>query len=195
VVRGYRPPRTKPPITQRAKTAAVSKARAAPGKAYQSAKTNFPKVSEFKAPRGYQHVLMGEMVVSFLIIGLRAVADYIPNEDTHYPGKEAPKKGQSPIVLIASTLVVYFVLSFLATRGEWQARTASAFGTLMILGLLVNSQDELSQVAGWVENMKGNSAHQPNPPSDNGSSTGGGNTNLPPGQGPPVIQNPHNPIS
>lgn len=133
-----------------------------------------------KNPTGYQHVLMGEMVVAFVIIGIRAVADYVPAGSA--PGTESPKKGASPIVLIVSTLAVYFVLSFLATRGGWAARVASAFGLLTIIALMINSAVELEQVAGWVENIGTNSAAQkgsnssspqlPSTGSSGGTSTG-----------------------
>lgn len=132
-----------------------------------------------KNPTGYQHVLMGEMVVAFVIIGVRAVADYVPAGSA--PGTESPKKGASPIVLIVSTLAVYFVLSFLATRGGNAARVASAFGLLTIIALMINSAAELEQVAGWVENIgtnnaaqKGSNSSSPQLPSTGGS--GGANT-------------------
>lgn len=113
-----------------------------------------------KAPSGFQHVLMGEMIAAFAIIGLRAVADYAPAGDLHSPGAETPQKGASPISLIASTLAVYFVLAFLATRGGWAARVAAAFGLLMIVALMINSASELSQVAQWFENIGSNPNNQ-----------------------------------
>lgn len=186
VVRGYKQPKTGPSLATRARTTAVSKAKPLPAKAFKSAKTNFPKMSEFKRPTGYQHVLMAEMFTAFAIIGIRALADYVPNNDVSMPGSEKPNKGQSPIVLIASTLIVYFVLSFFATRGEWPARVSAAFGLLMIFGLLVNSSDELSQIADWAESLKGNSASQPPPPTQ-GTSGGGNATNSPPGTGPQQV--------
>lgn len=117
--------------------------------------------SNLQAPTGYQHVLMGEMVAAFIIIGIRAIADYVPASDLHSPGTETPKKGASPIVLITATLGVFFVLSFLATRGGWTARTGAAFGLLMIIALMINSEGELIQVATWVENIGANNQSQP----------------------------------
>jgi hypothetical protein len=114
-----------------------------------------------KNPSGYQHVLMGEMVAAFVIIGIRAIADYVPSSDLRTGGTETPQKGASPVVLIVSTLSVYFVLSFMATRGGWPARIASAFGLLMIVALMINSAAELNQVAGWVESIGTNNASQP----------------------------------
>lgn len=124
-----------------------------------------------KAPSGYQHVLMGEMVMAFVIIGIRAVADYTPASDYRSPGAEKPTKGASPISLIAATLAVYFVLAFLATRGGWPARIASAFGLLMILGLMINSEAELSQVAQWVEAIGPGNGNQVFPSGGGSSST------------------------
>jgi hypothetical protein len=129
-----------------------------------------------KAPSGYQNVLMGEMVVAFVIIGIRAIADYNPSNDFRAPGSEQPKKGASPISLIASTLAIYFVLAFLATRGGWPARVASAFGLLMIVGLMINSEAELAQVATWVEAIGTNGANQPPIAPPSGSS---GNSSAP----------------
>jgi hypothetical protein len=112
-------------------------------------------------PSGYQHVLMGEMLIAFGIIGVRAIADYTPAGDSHGPGAETPGKGASPISLIVATLVVYFVLAFMATRGGWAAKSAAAFGLLMIVALMVNSETELGDVAQWIENIGTNSANQP----------------------------------
>lgn len=125
-----------------------------------------------KNPSGYQHVLMGEMLAAFGIIGVRAIADYVPGTDEHGPGSETPSKGASPIVLITATLAVYFVLAFLATRGGWAARVAAAFGLLMIAGLMINSEAELAQVATWIENIGTNSASQAAPESSSSGSTG-----------------------
>jgi hypothetical protein len=146
-------------------------------------------------PSGYQHVLMGEMVVAFSIIGIRAIADYAPSSDEHSAGSENPTKGASPIVLIVSTLAVYFVLSFLAVRGGWSARAASAFGLLMIVALMINSQTELQQVAKWVENIGTNSTSQTAPNVTSPSLPGGGTGNsgglrTPPSSGPGSAQQP-----
>jgi uncharacterized membrane protein YgcG len=136
---------------------------------------------------------MGEMVVAFSIIGIRAIADYAPSSDEHSAGSENPTKGASPIVLIVSTLAVYFVLSFLAVRGGWSARAASAFGLLMIVALMINSQAELQQVANWVENIGTNSANQATSnaasPSLPANSSGGG-LRTPPSSGPGSAQQP-----
>jgi hypothetical protein len=113
-----------------------------------------------KNPSGYQHILMGEMLVAFGIIGVRAIADYTPAGDMHNPGSENPSKGASPISLIVATLTVYFVLAFMATRGGWAAKVAAAFGLLMIAALMINSENELSEVAQWVQNIGPNSANE-----------------------------------
>ena len=129
----------------------------------------------FRAPTGYQHILMGEMVLAFGIIGIRAIADYVPAADAKDPGTENPAKGSSPIVMIVSTLMAYFVLSFLATRGGWAAKASAAFGLLMIVGLMINSEAELGQVATWMQNIGGNGANQP--------AVSGGSQNLPSNSG------------
>jgi hypothetical protein len=134
-----------------------------------------------KTPTGYQHVLMAEMIVALGIIGVRAVSDYVPAGDSHNPGSEHPVKGQSPVVLITATLAVYFVLSFLATRGGWAAKSAAAFGLLMIAGLMINSEAELVDVAHWIENIGTNAANQPpiKTPNDNLPSAPAGGNNDP----------------
>lgn len=140
-----------------------------------------------QAPTGYQHVLMGLMLAAFVIIGIRALADYAPADDMRSPGTETPAKGAAPIVLIVATLGVFFVLSFLATRGGWAARAAAAFGLLMIVALMINSSAELGQVATWIESIGTNSASQSAPANaspdisggSNGSSTPSNPGNLP----------------
>jgi uncharacterized membrane protein YgcG len=140
---------------------------------------------------------MGEMLAAFGVIGIRAIADYVPAADFHSPGTENPNKGASPIALITATLATYFVLAFMATRGGWAARVAAAFGLLMIAALMINSENELVSVATWVENIGTNSANQAQPSvpaqpgtgGTGGTGTGGGKT------GPPIVQNPGNPLS
>lgn len=134
-------------------------------------------LGSIQAPTGYQHVLMGEMVVAFFIIGIRAVADYVPASDMRQPGTESPKKGAPPIVLIVSTLGVFFVLSFLATRGGWAARASSTFGLLMIIALMINSESELAEVGTWIENIGTNNASQSAPQQ---ASTANPTTTTPP---------------
>ena len=141
-------------------------------------------VGQIQAPTGYQHVLMGEMIVAFVIIGIRAIADYAPDSDLSKPGTEQPQKGASPIVLITATLGVFFVLSFLATRGGYAAKASAAFGLLMIVGLMINSEAELAQVAHWIESIGTNSANQP---SDNSGSSGNSGSTPPSGNTPPDI--------
>jgi hypothetical protein len=127
---------------------------------------------------------MAEMIVALGIIGVRAVSDYVPAGDSHNPGSEHPTKGQSPVVLITATLAVYFVLAFLATRGGWAAKSAAAFGLLMIAGLMINSEAELVDVANWIENIGTNAANQPTPktPSTNLPPSGSGSSKKPPPQ-------------
>lgn len=131
-----------------------------------------------KNPSGYQHVLMGEMLVAFGIIGVRAIADYAPAGDSHSPGIERPQKGASPITLIVATLAVYFVLAFLATRGGFAAKAAAAFGLLMIVALMINSEAELGNVATWVQNISTNANSQPQQKSSSS------NSSAPPATGP-----------
>lgn len=131
-------------------------------------KFGFPALNQ---PTGYQHVLMAEMLVAFGVIGIRAISDYTPASDISKPGTENPTKGASPIVLIAATLMVYFVLAFMASRGGWAARAAAAFGALMIIGLMINSESELADVATWIDNLGANASNQ--------SATSSPSTNLP----------------
>jgi len=140
-----------------------------------------------KNPSGYQHILMGEMLVAFGIIGVRAIADYTPAGDEHSPGSETATKGQSPIVLIVATLAVYFVLAFLATRGGWPAKVSAAFGLLMIAGLMINSEAELAQVGTWIENIGTNAANQAAPKA--------ANTNLPSSSSNPPTTGPNSNIA
>jgi uncharacterized membrane protein YgcG len=128
---------------------------------------------------------MGEMLVAFGIIGIRAIADYAPAGDSHSPGSEKPAKGASPISLIVATLTVYFVLAFMATRGGWAAKVAAAFGLLMIVALMVNSEGELGDVANWITNIGTNATNQKAPAQSNSSlPSGSGNSTTVPSSGP-----------
>lgn len=155
-------------------------------------KFGFSPKGGISSPTGYQHVLMGEMIAAFVIIGIRAIADYTPAGDLSSPGTESPKKGSTPIVLITATLAIYFVLAFLATRGGWAARVSSAFGLLMIIALMINSEAELVNVSTWIQSIGTNTASQvaptqatsPSVPSGGTPNSGGSTIPLVPSSGP-----------
>lgn len=168
------------PVSPRRRATGTTRKRARPGPRQRAtssprgrAETTLGKlrtgIGSIQAPTGYQHVLMGEMIVAFVIIGIRAIADYVPASDQHSPGTEQSAKGASPIILITATLGVFFVLSFLATRGGYAAKTSAAFGLLMIVALMINSEAELSQVAGWIKNIGSNNTSQATPQTSTGN--------------------------
>jgi hypothetical protein len=103
--------------------------------------------------RGGQHALMAEFLLFAGIVGLRAVADYVPAEQgqpTEGTSKGAitPRTGQlGPLPVLAAGFVVFFVLSFLAARGGTWAKIAAAFGLVIDVALLMKSLPELDTVS------------------------------------------------
>lgn len=106
-----------------------------------------------KGMSGSQHTVMALFLVSMLIVILRSVADYVPQEDQSQPGKVTPMKGLGPLPLAASLCVWYFVLASVAVVRGWPGKTAVGLGGLTTIALLLNSTGELSTVEGWIKNL------------------------------------------
>jgi hypothetical protein len=103
--------------------------------------------------KGGQHALMAEFLLFAGIVGLRAVADYVPagqgdaSEGTG-KGSITPREGQlGPLPVLAAGFVVFFVLSFLAARGGTWARVAAVSGLIIDTALLMKSLPELAKVS------------------------------------------------
>src|SRR5271155_2510419 len=112
-----------------------------------------------RATKGGQHALMAEFLLFCGIVGLRAVADYVPGDQgqpTEGTSKGAitPRGSQlGPLPVLAAGLVVFFVLSFLAARGGAWARIAAVSGLIIDTALLMKSLPELATVSKSFENV------------------------------------------
>lgn len=96
-----------------------------------------------------KHMLTAELIVAVLIVGIRAVADYEPQADGTLKGKIGHPKGQyGPLPILTGLIVVFFLLSFAAASGGLKAKLAVIAGAVIDLGLLFNSHDEFTKVAG-----------------------------------------------
>jgi len=102
---------------------------------------------------------MAEFLLFCGIVGLRAVADYVPGDQgqpTEGTSKGAitPRGSQlGPLPVLAAGLVVFFVLSFLAARGGAWARIAAVSGLIIDTALLMKSLPELATVSKAFENV------------------------------------------
>ena len=102
---------------------------------------------------------MAEFLLFCGIVGLRAVADYVPGDQgqpTEGTSKGAitPRGSQlGPLPILAAGLVVFFVLSFLAARGGAWARIAAVSGLIIDTALLMKSMPELATVSKAFENV------------------------------------------
>lgn len=114
-----------------------------------------PSVPGINLPNtsGYSGILMAELLLATIIVGIRAVADYVPNVDTSQPGSQNPPKGMPPLPLYASILGVYFLLSFMTNGGGRKAQFAVAFALLVDIALALNSKTEITQVSTWIDNI------------------------------------------
>ena len=107
--------------------------------------------------KGGQHALMAEFLLFVGIVGMRAVADYVPRDEGTSKGEIQPTTGQlGPLPILAAGFVFFFILSFLAARGGTWARLAAIFGLIVDVALLLRSAPELETVAGSFGNISGN---------------------------------------
>jgi hypothetical protein len=129
----------------------VRRAAAVPGRGAQIGREGIAK--------GGQHALMAEFLLFCGIVGLRAVADYVPGDQgqaTEGTSKGAvTPRGQQlgPLPVLAAGMVVFFVLSFLAARGGAWAKVAAVSGLIIDTALLMKSLPELGTVSGAFGNL------------------------------------------
>ena len=122
------------------------------GKIGLSAAGSLPKAAS--GVTGNRAVLMAELLLAFGLIGLRAIADYVPDSDPSNPGTQTPPKGANPVLLAATMIGVFFMLAVVANINAGFAKFSYAFGGLVLVSLLMNSSAELQMVGGWVDNAK-----------------------------------------
>jgi hypothetical protein len=130
------------------------------------------------AGKGGQHALMAEFLLFCGIVGLRAVADFVPGnqgQDTEgtTKGTITPASGQlGPLPVLAAGFVLFFVLSFMAARGGTSARVAAAAGLIVDVVLLMRSAPELEKVSGAFGNVAATSAATSTPTTQPVASSG-----------------------
>ena len=143
-----------------------------------------------KLNRG-NHALMTEFVAIMVIIILRALADYVPAEDESQPGDTTTPKGLEPLPLAAAAIATWFLLALVASMGRRASQAAVAFGALILLALLFNSNAELAKTGTWISSIGNWNPEAPKAqqttPLPAGSSSGGG---TPAPGGNPVTKNP-----
>src|SRR5580698_7641763 len=87
--------------------------------------------------KGGQHALMAEFLLFCGIVGMRAVADYVPHDEGTSKGDIQPTTGQlGPLPILAAGFVFFFIMSFLAARGGTWARLAAISGLIVDVALL-----------------------------------------------------------
>lgn len=138
--------------------AAVRRAGAVPGRGARVLR---------EGARGGQHALMAEFLVFCGIVAMRAIADYVPSHQgqadegtgkgaitglTLAEQQAAEQHGQpagqlGPLPVLAAGFVIFFVLSFIASRGGNAARFAAAAGLVIDAALLLKSMPELATVS------------------------------------------------
>jgi hypothetical protein len=142
------------PVHARLASGAVSTARHDVAPAARGAYRAGGRAATFTTQRkGGQHALMAEFLLFAGIVGLRAVADYVPagqgtaSEGTG-KGSITPREGQlGPLPVLAAGFVVFFILSFMAARGGTWARVAAVSGLIIDTALLMKSLPELGKVS------------------------------------------------
>jgi hypothetical protein len=144
----------RPSAGRRLATGAVSTARRDVAPAARGTYRAGNRAATFTTVRkGGQHALMAEFLLFAGIVGLRAVADYVPagqGDTSEGTGKGAitPREGQlGPLPVLAAGFVVFFILSFMAARGGTWARIAAVSGLIIDTALLMKSLPELAKVS------------------------------------------------
>lgn len=91
---------------------------------------------------------MAEFLLFLAIVAMRAIADYVPQDEGATKGKITPSSGQlGPLPVLAGGFATFFVLSFLSARGGAWAKVAAAFGLVIDVTLLMRSAPELETVS------------------------------------------------
>jgi len=135
-----------PPASARAAAAVTRSRRAATTSAKASGKA--ADIGRKGIAHGGQHALMAEFLLFCGIVGMRAIADYVPQDEGASKGKITPSPGQlGPLPILAGGFALFFVLSFMAARGGTWAKTAAIFGLIVDLTLLMRSGPELLTVS------------------------------------------------
>jgi hypothetical protein len=156
-------PQQQPPVSRaQVPTRPRRRARTPVGQARRIATA--PVTAGTSAGKGGQHALMAEFLLFCGIVGLRAVADFVPGnqgQDTEgtTKGTITPATGQlGPLPVLAAGFVLFFVLSFMAARGGTSARVAAAAGLIVDVVLLMRSAPELTKVSGAFGTVAATSA-------------------------------------
>ncbi len=101
---------------------------------------------------------MAEFLLFLAIVAMRAIADYVPQDEGATKGKITPSSGQlGPLPVLAGGFATFFVLSFLAARGGAWAKAAAAFGLVIDVTLLMRSAGELETVSKSFGNVTSSS--------------------------------------
>ncbi|HEY1673328.1 MAG TPA: hypothetical protein VGG50_11480 [Streptosporangiaceae bacterium] len=98
------------------------------------------------------HLLTAQLLTGAVIVAIRALGDYqLTDSGTARGTLNAPGNGgYGPFTVLAGLIGAFFGLSFLASAGGRKARTAVAFGFLIIVMLLIKSMNEIEIVAGFI---------------------------------------------
>jgi hypothetical protein len=99
-------------------------------------------------------MLTAELLVGFLIVLIRVVADYEVQENGTVKGKVLHPNGQyGPLPILVGLIGTFFVLSFIAASGGNKAKLAVVFGGTAVLALAVKSTAEIDTVASTIGNI------------------------------------------
>lgn len=93
-------------------------------------------------------MLTTELLIGFVLVGVRIVADFEVQQDGTAAGKVLHKQGQyGPLPILAGLIGSFFFLSFLAAAGGTKAKIAVILGGIIITTLGVESFSEITKIA------------------------------------------------
>lgn len=154
--------RTPPPPPLRTARRVAGTARPAAARGYRTGRQG-TRIAHRGIAHGGQHALMAEFLLFCGVVGLRAVADYVPEDQGAAKGEITPGAGQlGPLPILAAGFVFFFLMSFMAARGGTWAKVAAAAGLILDVALLLRSAPELEKVSGAFGNVAGTSTSTDN---------------------------------
>lgn len=99
-------------------------------------------------------MLTAELLVAFIIVLIRVVADFSVTGDGTAKGNVLHPSGQyGPLPIAAGLIGSFFFLSFLAMGGGTRAKVAVIFGGSIVVALGVKSYSEITKIGSVIGNV------------------------------------------
>lgn len=93
-------------------------------------------------------ILTVELLMIFAIVAIRVVADYEVQSNGTVKGNVLSPSGQlGPLPILVTSVITFFILSFVAAGGGTRAKLAGILGGIIVVGLAMKSTAEITKVS------------------------------------------------